>query len=467
MSSEIAAVVYAIGILCLFALDHDRGSRASKALWIPVLWLLIGASRPVSYWLQMAPPTSETTYLEGSPLDRYIFLCLSAVGLIVLLTRGQSVGALLRTNRAILLFFIYCGASVLWSDYSEVALRRWIKALGDLVMVLIVLTGTDPAAAIKGLLSRAGFLLLPLSMLFAKYYGNLGREYRPGDFQGSWNTQIIGVTTDKNGLGMITLIFGLSAVWQLLGLRQLTDNTYRRKRLIAQAALLATALWIFWIANSMTALFCFLLGSGLLILTDLWALFRRPAILHTTVVALLCVSLFAVFIAPDLLAMVGRNPTLTGRTELWNRVLGMTGNPLLGTGFDSFWLGTRLEKMWSIYWWHPNEAHNGYLEVFLNLGWLGVVLFALVLLSGYRNIIAAIRRHAEASSLLLAYFIAALVYNLTESGIRELDPIWFVLLLAIIAVPVPQSPPLLDMDQVDELTASEAPIHDLTQVESR
>jgi O-antigen ligase len=146
----------------------------------------------------------------------------------------------------------------------------------------------------------------------------------------------------------------------------------------------------------------------------------------------------------------------------------MAGNPLLGTGFESFWLGPRLEKMWSIYWWHPNEAHNGYIEVFLDLGWLGVTLFALVLLSGYRNVVAAMRRKEGASRLLLVYFIAALVYNLTESGIRELNPIWFVLLLAITHVPELQlqeeySP--VDLDEADDLMESGTEVHRVVRPE--
>jgi exopolysaccharide production protein ExoQ len=465
MSPAIATVAYGIGILSLFALDQDPDSRPSRALWLPVLWLLIEASRPVSFWLQMAPPGSGNTYLEGSPLDRSVFLSLSVIGLIVLIARAHQVSTLLRANRAILLFFLYCGVSVLWSDYSDVALRRWIKALGELAMVLIVLTDPHPLAAIKRLLARAGFLLLPLSILFIKYYGDLGRNYRPGDFGGMWNTTNIGVTTDKNSLGMIAMIFGLGALWQLVELRQSSEAPRRWKRIAAQGVLLVTALWIFWTANSMTSLFCFTLGATLLILTSFWEFFRRPPVLATVVIAALCLSLFALFIAPNLLSVLGRDPTLTGRTEIWNLVLGMTGNPLLGTGFESFWLGSRLQTMWSIYWWHPNEAHNGYIEIFLDLGWMGVALLAVLLLTGLRNTLTSVRQQAEAGGLMLAYFVVVLIYNFTESAFRELDPIWFVLLLSVIAVQ--ESSVVFEIDQVEDLAEEpENEFPDLVQADS-
>ena len=469
MSPAVATLAYAIGILGLFALDHDRSLRTSRALWIPVVWLFIEASRPVSLWLQMSPTSSADTYLEGSPLDRAVYLLLSIAAFVVLISRRRSVGAFLRNNRALLLFFFYCGVSVFWSDYSDVAFKRWVKAVGELAVVLVVLTDAHPSAAIKRLLSRAGFFLLPLSVLFIKYYGDLGREYRPGGFSGVWSTMYTGITTDKNALGMITMIFGLSALWQCLELWKSKDVPHGGRRMMAQAALLATACWLFWITNSMTSLSCSLAAGVLLLGTNLWALFRKRAVLNTLVIAFLCVSLVAIFIAPNLLSLVERDPTLTGRRAIWNLVLDMTGNPFVGTGFESFWLGPRLQRMWSIYWWHPNEAHNGYLEVFLNLGWIGVALLGVVLVVGYRKVLVAVRRRAEASTLMLAYFVAAVIYNITESGIRELNPMWFVFLLAIIAVPEASAhdEPPAGMDQLDEQTELEPELEHAVAAEPR
>src|SRR5437762_2930278 len=132
---------------------------------------------------------------------------------------------------------------------------------------------------------------------------------------------------------------------------------------------------------------------------------------------------------------MGRDTTLTGRTLIWRQVLRMTVDPLFGAGFESFWLGERLEKFWRIYWWHPNEAHNGYLEVFLNLGWIGVALLCLLLATGYRNVFAAYRCDPETGRVKLAYLVAAALYSFSEAGFRELTPIWTVFLLAVIAIP--------------------------------
>jgi exopolysaccharide production protein ExoQ len=433
MPPAIATVVYCIAILGLFWLDRDEGYKASKALWIPVVWLLISGSRMVSEWLQVAPATTVDQYLEGSALDRLVLGSLLAAGLIVLVSRGTKVVSVLRANGPILLFFFYCAASVLWSDYPDVAFKRWTKAVGDLVMVLVVLTDDDPLTAVKRLLARAGFLLIPASVLLIKYYPDLGRGYNPW----VWTPYYTGVTTTKNILGMISLIFGLGSLWRIFQEFDKGDRRRRTGRLIAHGALLAMVLWLFWVANSVTSLSCFLLGGGLLVVTRMLRLAQKPFFVHLFVAAVLIVSFSALFLdtGTGLVNDLGRDATLSGRTALWNQLLGMAGNSLFGTGFESFWLGQRLEKLWSMYWWHPNEAHNGYLEVFLNLGWTGVALIGLVMVTGYRNVIAAFRREPGAGSLRLTYFLVAVTYNFTEAGFRMMDPIWIIFLTAITVTP--------------------------------
>src|SRR5713101_8317734 len=144
MPASIATLVFALGIVGLFALDRDRDERTSIALWLPVVWLCIGGSRMVSDWFQQWPYKSSADMtataaqlLDGSPLDRNILMALIAIGVAVLLTRRATVKAVLGANAAILVFFLYCAVSTLWFDYPFVAFKRWTKAFGDLVMVLI------------------------------------------------------------------------------------------------------------------------------------------------------------------------------------------------------------------------------------------------------------------------------------------------------------------------------------------
>jgi exopolysaccharide production protein ExoQ len=434
MPQLIAALVFAFGILGLFVLDRDGKSRASKALWIPVAWLLINASRPVSVWLQMKSHLdSPEQYLEGSPLDRLVFGCLLLAGLIVVFGRVRQAASFLRANPAILLFFGYCAVSTLWSDYPGVAFKRWIKGVGDLVMVMIVLTDSQPTAALKRLLARAGFLLLPTSILLINYYPNIGRAYD----QWTWQPIIVGVTTNKNTLGLTVLLFGLGAVWRFFDELRSKNKEDRRRHLIAQGALLAMTLWLLVKAHSATSLACFFLAGILLAVTCWLRIGRKLAVVHLSVLTAVAVPLFALFVdaGGGAIEALGRNSTLTGRTEIWNLVLGMVKHPIIGTGYESFWLGERLQKLWNYYYFPLNEAHNGYIELFLNLGWIGVALLAVLFITGYRNAVAAYRRDRGEGGLRLAFIVVVAVYSLTEAGFRMLSPGWIFFLLASSAVP--------------------------------
>ncbi|PYU75786.1 MAG: hypothetical protein DMG49_02480 [Acidobacteria bacterium] len=458
MGSYLATIVCALGILGLFALDWDRRSRTSLALWIPVVWLLLGASRMASlaavFGVTIVEASSAQEMLKGSPFERLVFSSLVALSLIVLARRGWKAGRLLSANPAIVLFLLYCGASILWADYPDVTFKRWIKALGDLAMVLIVLTDEDPSAALKRLLARVGFVLIPASILLAKYYPALGLGWSAW---GGATAYVRGVATSKNELGGICLLFGLGSVWRFcLALRD-REETHRLRILTAHGIILTMVAWLFWRAHTATALGCFVMASTLAVTTNFQALTRRLWVLHAVVAAMISVSYVSLFldVGSDLLESIGRDPTLTGRTELWNRVLAMTPNSFLGAGFESFWLPPRLNYLWSLYWWHPNEAHNGYIEVYINLGWIGIVLLALILLTGYRKVFGAVRQNPEEGGLWLGYFFAGLVYNFTESAVRIMHPVWIFFLLATIAasaVSVPKAVPALNIEQREDLS---------------
>jgi exopolysaccharide production protein ExoQ len=211
----------------------------------------------------------------------------------------------------------------------------------------------------------------------------------------------------------------------------------RTRPLMSHAIFLIMVAWLFWMANSATAMSCFIMAAGLLAATSLKRLGRKPVVVHVLVLVVVLVPIFAVF-SPSgggLLGTVGRDATLTGRTDIWRLALSMRGNALLGRGFESFWLGWRLLKVQDAYRFQLQEAHNGYLEIYLNLGWIGVTLLAVLLVTGYRNVLAAFRYNSENASLRLGLFVVALIYNLTEAAFRTQNPIWIVFLLATIAVP--------------------------------
>jgi hypothetical protein len=417
----------------LFFLDRDKTIQTSKALWLPVIWIAIVGSRSASEWLGIAPTGANVQY-EGSPVDAATFGVLLAAAILVLITRERRTRVLLVSNWPILVYFFYCLLSVSWSYYPDVSFKRWIKAIGDLAMVLVIVTDRQPVVSLLRLISRVGFVLLPASVLLIKYFPELGRGYSPIGEQ--MNT---GVTTNKNVLGVILLVISLCTLWRLLALLRAKGTHDRGRHLFAHWVLLGFCVVLFWMAHSATAIACFVLGGGVVLATNLRSFRSRPARVHALCLSIIVVGGVAFLLGGEggVTQALGRNSNLSGRTEIWAALIPSAPNSIIGAGFEDFWISPSVKEFQSrmVGWWHPerlNEAHNGYIEVYLNLGWVGVGLISTILVTGYGRAVRAYRINPEVGSLFLAYVIVSAVYSITEAGFRMLDPIWIFLLLSVV-----------------------------------
>jgi len=436
MPPLIATIVYAVAIAVLFQLERDRTSTVSRVLWLPVASLLISGSRPVSFWLNMQPAGSPEALPQGNPLDQTIALGLIIAGLVILFVRRTTTVRLLRSNAALILFVLYCAISITWSDYPGVAFKHWIKLLGDLITVLLVLTDRHPSRAVYWVLTRVGFILIPVSILLIKYYPAISKLYDPWTGMQSFS----GVAADKNMLGMVCLVYGLVALSQLIVVYQTQKGRQRTRRLIVYGIFLAMLFWLFSLADSVTSEMCFSMGSFVILMTNFFRTARKPATVHLMAAALVAICYCVLFLHVDegaALSQLGRNPTLTGRTEIWSGLLRFAGNPLFGVGFESFWLGDRLQRIWASggYLAGINEAHDGYLEMYLNLGWVGVGLLLGIIVTGYRHVLATLRQDRTVGCLSLAFFVVAVIYNFTEAGFRAGSSVWFAFMFSILFVP--------------------------------
>jgi exopolysaccharide production protein ExoQ len=433
MTPLLATLIYACGIAGLFYLDRDNSVRTSKALWLPVLYLWIIGSRSVSFWLGVTPSAATDMQLDGSPVDAAFFGILLIAAICVLAHRGRRVLSFLNANAPILIYFLFCLLSIIWSDFPGVAFKRWIKAIGDIAMILVVVSDEEPVAALRRLFSRTGFILIPVSLLFIKYYPFLGRTYDP------WTGQqtATGVTSDKNLLGLVTFVLTLGAVWRVLTLIWPSEALPDRGRhLMAQGTLLILGISVLLTSNSATSLVCFLLGAGLMLTTRLPFMRRKPAAVHALVLSLVVTASLVLLLGggAGAAAALGRNSNLTGRTDIWSTVLPLAPNWLVGAGFESFWLSRGVhQRLAEVFPGLPlNEAHNGYIEVYLQLGLVGLGLIGVILIDGYRRAVRAFRRDPVIGGLLLAYILAAMIYDITEAGFRMLDYMWIFFLLAVI-----------------------------------
>src|SRR6266480_25529 len=192
----------------LWRRDVQARPKFSRTFWIPVFWMLILGSRPLSWWLGVTG--SGSINLEGNWFDRLLYLILIFVAIYILCKRQISWGALIWQNKPLLLFYLFLLLTVLWAPYPFVAFKRWFKDIGAMFIILLLLTETDPLEATKAMFARCAYIWFPLSEIFARFFPGIGREYSHGGAP-----MYSGVTPHKNTLGAIIYVAGLFLVAEL------------------------------------------------------------------------------------------------------------------------------------------------------------------------------------------------------------------------------------------------------------
>jgi exopolysaccharide production protein ExoQ len=443
MPPFLALLLWLILLVGLLRFDPAQDSRTSLALWVPVIWIFIVGSRLPSQWLGVQVGQGAQALEEGSTLDSFIYSALILLATGILISRSFKWSYFAMKNLALTAFLFFALVSVLWSDYSFVAFKRWFRDLGNYLVILVALSDPRPLDAVRTLLRRLCYLLVPLSVLLVKYYPDIGRHY---DF---WTgvPEYSGATLSKNMLGVLCMISGLFFFWDTVTRWSERRRPRTKWIILVNVALICWTLWLLYMSNSATSRVCLVFGCLVIAAANSRTVKRHPNLLKVLIPVGICLYLLLAFgfgldINTMLAEAIGRDPTLTGRTNIWNAVLSTHTNPLLGTGYESFWLGRRLTEVWRKTGIGINEAHNGYLEVYLNLGLIGLFLLLGFLVASYRTICRRLSASSGFGSLTLAFWTILPFYNVTESAFK--GQLMFVVFL-LGAIVVPQAPSVRDI----------------------
>lgn len=437
MPPQLAALIFILLILYLFWMDRKKTEGVSSAIWIPFIWMFLAGSRYVSQWLDLgAPAMSADAILEGSPIDRAVFTLLIIAGVLILRQRRINWNALFTQNAWIWLYFVFGAVSFLWSDYPFVSFKRWIKAIGNVIMVLVILTEEHPYEAIGVILRRLAFLLLPLSVLFIKYYPDLGRGYHMG------KPMFTGVAGTKNGLGVICLLSAIYFSWNMLISRSEGNASGQSLHYSIYLIIIPMIAWLLYMANSATSLACMVVAVCLFVVGRQPVVVREPR--RILAIGIACIVLFGIMeltfdVKDTVITMLGRRPDLTTRVPMWEDLLSMVRNPIVGFGYESFWLGARRQYMVE-HWGIVCQAHNGYLEMYLNMGLIGLLFVVGWIISGLKKVQRYLYINYPAAILRLCFIVVVSLFNYTEATFFGVSSLWVLFFLGIIDVSGQQEP---------------------------
>lgn len=388
-------------------------------LWVPTLWFLLIFSRPFALWFGSGGATIE----EGSADDRIALLAFFVIALTALIRRRFDWSAALRAQIWVALLLGFMLVSTVWSEAPFISFRRWFTAVIAVTMVLSVQSEPLPRLAIESLLRRVVYICVPFSYLLIHYFPQYGKIYVHTQGVEMWT----GVTIHKNSLAQLCLVAFLLLAWRIVTSGDPSRPCERFKvGLYGDIAVLVMTVLVFMGPDRSITYSATTTGAtmgGLCCLGFLLWLKRRGAVpaagLLVGVSTLLIVyGTITPFLGRlsliDVSSALGRNSTLTGRTEVWAALRpAVMQSPLLGYGYGGFWT-TQARELYDI-----SGTHNGYLGVILEIGFLGWVIFACLLVSFARAAQAMLSGDFNWGALCVMVLASSLVHNIAEESLKE------------------------------------------------
>jgi exopolysaccharide production protein ExoQ len=413
----------------------QRRPGLSGALWLPIIFVLIVGSRPLSMWLSGFVDASGNLS-DGTPIDRNFYLVVILVGFYILSRRGFPWSQFIASNKALFFFYGYLLVSILWADSPFSSFKRLFKDFGGVVIALVVLTEAQPFEAVKAIFVRGAYILFPLSYCFLRYFPSLGRVYSRGG-----ELEVTGVTCQKNSLGALIVICGLPLLWDLLEWYRNKVATKDRKQFYGEIGVGLIGAYLLYASNSKTSLVCVIVGVIILAFPFIPRLKNktRNLALYMPIVAVLSMLLDATTgIKDSALNQLGRDSTYTGRTQVWEFLLNEHTDPIFGTGYYSLWSTPAFRDR--IPEWMSNSAHNGYLEAYIEGGYIEIFFLIVMICAVWWKIHRSTSIGDPAALIRLAFFTTFLISNFSESGFARIALPWFsFLLVAVYDIPRSQA----------------------------
>lgn len=385
--------------------------------------LLIG-ERPFAAGAVDKAAVSES----GSAFNRQVIFVASAVAALLAAMLAGRVLRLAAATWPAWLLVAWCGLSSSWASHPDLVLRRSFAFFLVLATLLVI------AAAAR----RAEDLLWPLVLVFVAIVGLSAFAWLALPAVSWSEIGETGIFDNKNTAGSMAM----------LAIVLLNGAVVAARRHAARAALLAVVLvaWAFLLATrSKTSLglaaLMTLLGPALYLVAS-----ARPAVRLTVLLAGAAAGLTALVLAAgagfddrDLRLLLFGDLTFTGRTEIWQHlVVEIARRPWVGHGFGSFWdTGALLNPIRSApptAWFMDaqliNTAHNGFLDVWLQNGLVGLTLAGLLVLRCLWLLSAEAAAHeaAERAALVtaLCFALCLVLNNSLESYLfRTGDPLGY------------------------------------------
>lgn len=399
---------------------------SSWLVLLPTLFITVSGRIQTS----SGPVAFRFTAMEEDSLGRRVarLVCLLLM-LLLMSTHTREVLAICKRSKLLLLVPALAFASVLWSQNPQHTL---IDALNLLLTTLfaIYIYVRYPGDRIVSFLTFSAFISLLICVVTVVAFPSIGIDAFQQD---AWR----GIFGQRNNCAATCTLF-------------LVVGLHVRSRGIFEQAIrgLVIGLSLVFIVMSgsrtgfIVAALALALTYGLRFTARIRSLDR---VLFLMVLAIPC-TLVSFLVASNfnqVLAAMDKDPTLTQRTIIWAQVFpSILKHPFLGYGYSAFWAGLNGESSQTVLTtgWMEGQAQDGYLDVLLQLGAVGLIPVVALFLNGFIKAVLAVERKLLNRAVMLAITVLPLILveNIGESSLLlPLGIPWFYALLSFVILAFP------------------------------
>ncbi len=312
--------------------------------------------------------SAETGAAENIAVTILLFVVVSALVFPWL----KSVIGLCRKDKAFAAIAAWVILSCLWSQFPTVSLEWAPVAALNVIFAFYLYRRFNPDQQIR-LLLLLGWMCLGLSIVLSVFFPVHGVDYK-----GAWR----GMYPQNNMCSMMTIFLLAAALYA-----PATSFFLKATRVVYVGLSAFLVVMTQSATGRITLAFLLAYFVATRFASEFRARDRGIVLIGATVIALAFVAV-GVANAKEMSLLMGKDPTLTGRTEIWQAVIpSIMKHPILGYGYKAFWRGYQGESanVSLASHWTVASAHSGFLEIWLTLGAVGVALVLYSLLRAVRD----------------------------------------------------------------------------------
>ena len=394
-----------IGTTTVSAISFDR--IAKIAFFLYLFFVFYGTSLPFQ------GNELDVTSYESNPVRQLIFGIIYLLAFISILPAYKKVFNVIKKEKFLTLFLFWALLSLSWSGYPEISLKRWLQIFGSYLVCFSFLLRVETGEEILHY-----FRIITYTYIILTFIAVFTIPAASVNYQGeiAWK----GIEPHKNTLGQVVLISGMISI--------ISINYYKSGYKILDYIITFLAVILLLGSKSTTSILTGFGISGIAFLAyflnrfDLGGILKWFTYSSIFILSLLVISIIIIFpsLFYDFFQFLGKDPTFTGRTDLWILLLGIagSGNIFLGAGFGGFWVygSQNLQQLYSLVMDTPIQAHNGYVDLFIETGIIGIAIVFIMIAWYFYNL------HKFDKGNYWKYFlIAALILNLQEATLFKLN----------------------------------------------